>query len=264
MKQTKKEVLRAVVLALILTGGVGYALADWVAPTSAPPGENTPPPINVGPTTQIKDGNFFLGAGHTIGATIGTFGAIAIGKTSPTTGVELDIVGKGRSDSTTATDNARTLVTKDYVDARSGFGAIDCGAGSVLQGIRANGTPICVSLGAPEVPSGAVMAFNLASCPAGWSDYSPANGRQIIGSDATYSRGSTGGSASHTLTIAQMPSHTHSLSINAGGESVVKTSVVGGSVAPYQYISYTTGASGTGQAYSIMDPYVALKYCRKN
>jgi hypothetical protein len=41
------------------------------------------------------------------------------------------------------------------------------------------GTPV------GTVPSGAVMAFNLASCPAGWSEYTLARGRFIRGIDST-------------------------------------------------------------------------------
>jgi len=35
------------------------------------------------------------------------------------------------------------------------------------------------------VPAGAVMAFDLASCPTGWSEYTPARGRFLRGIDST-------------------------------------------------------------------------------
>lgn len=35
------------------------------------------------------------------------------------------------------------------------------------------------------VPAGAIMAFNLTSCPSGWSDYTPAYGRFLRGIDQT-------------------------------------------------------------------------------
>ena len=31
------------------------------------------------------------------------------------------------------------------------------------------------------IPTGAVMSFNLASCPSGWTEYSAAAGRTVIG-----------------------------------------------------------------------------------
>jgi hypothetical protein len=93
MKHAKGEIVRAIVLSLILTSGIGYALADWVAPTSAPPTGNTPPPVNIGGATQVKNGNFSLGAGYTLAATSGSFGGVAVGKTAPAAGVALDVVG---------------------------------------------------------------------------------------------------------------------------------------------------------------------------
>ena len=47
------QTLRIVTLGLILSVGVGYALAG---PTASPPGDNTAPPINVGTAPQDKNG----------------------------------------------------------------------------------------------------------------------------------------------------------------------------------------------------------------
>ena len=43
------------------------------------------------------------------------------------------------------------------------------------------------------------------------------DGRVLIGANSTYTAGSTGGEASHTLTTAEMPSHTHSGSTDSAG-----------------------------------------------
>ena len=60
--QKIKDFLRFAIVALVIGLGVGYALAAWVPPGGPPtpdPGiYNTPEPINVGPTAQIKDGGF--------------------------------------------------------------------------------------------------------------------------------------------------------------------------------------------------------------
>lgn len=51
------------------------------------------------------------------------FNVVGIGTRTPASGVALDIVGEARSSiSTTATSNAKTLVTKDYVDTLGGLG----------------------------------------------------------------------------------------------------------------------------------------------
>ncbi|MBX2996860.1 MAG: hypothetical protein KF681_18720, partial [Bdellovibrionaceae bacterium] len=76
------------------------------------------------------------------------------------------------------------------------------------------------------VPSGAVMAFDLASCPTGWTAYASGQNRVIVGSGGSYALGVTGGANSATtstdgshshsgntgstaISVAQMPSHTH-------------------------------------------------------
>lgn len=111
------------------------------------------------------------------------------------------------------------------------------------------------------IPSGAVMAFNLAGCPSGWSEYTSARDRTIIGSGSSYSRGATGGAATHTLTIAEMPAHTHALPYGTAG----------GSTAAYHYTAQdrtrdgkTTLSAGGSQAHNNMQPYIALLYCVKN
>ena len=106
--------------------------------------------------------------------------------------------------------------------------------------------------------SGAVVAFNLASCPPGWSEYTSARDRTIIGSGSSYSRGATGGASTHILTIAEMPSHSHadqSWSQAYQGWSGV------GMGAPY---STNTGSTGGSQPHNNMQPYIALLYCVKN
>lgn len=60
------------------------------------------------------------------------------------------------------------------------------------------------------IPAGAVMAFDLDTCPEGWSVLASAAGRFVVGAGTEYSKGSTGGLNSVTLTTAQMPKHTHS------------------------------------------------------
>ena len=58
---------------------------------------------------------------------------------------------------------------------------------------------------APDVPSGAVMAFNLSSCPDGWSPFTEANGRFIMGSQGNLRE--KGGNSEINLRIDQLPPH---------------------------------------------------------
>jgi hypothetical protein len=54
------------------------------------------------------------------------------------------------------------------------------------------------------IPSGAVMAFNLTSCPQGWSNYANADGRVIVGFSAGYALNSPVGNNDDTLTLGEM------------------------------------------------------------
>jgi hypothetical protein len=115
------DFFRILILSLILSATIGYSLADWAPPTSAPPFNNTPPPINVGPASQTRDGNLFLN--QRVFANKGIFGGVTIGGISDPV-EKLDVfgnmraTGKIRSASTVSGDIGTTVTTKDYVDAQ--------------------------------------------------------------------------------------------------------------------------------------------------
>lgn len=72
-KENLFQNLKILVLALILAAGVPYALA-WTGPTAPPPGSNTPAPVNVGTTNQVKTGGLgvagFVADSVTVGSTV--------------------------------------------------------------------------------------------------------------------------------------------------------------------------------------------------
>ena len=137
------------------------------------------------------------------------------------------------------------------------------------------------------VPPRAVMAFNLATCPPGWAALTAAQGRNIIGANGGLGGvGATGGSTTHTLSVQQMPSHTHIGSArDAGRHSHLADSHASSNRANYQdggsnlagYLyghRATTDAgqhthtlaidpTGGGAAFPVMDPYLVLLYCYK-
>lgn len=89
-----------------------------------------------------------------------------------------------------------------------------------------------------------------------------ADGRCLIGANSTYPLGSTGGEASHTLTVEEMPSHRHyssrvnwyntsqknGISVNMTEQSNLKVD------GPDNYTSYVGGS----KAHNNMQPYLAV------
>ena len=88
----------------------------------------------------------------------------------------------------------------------------------------------------------------------------------------TYEVGATGGEATHTLTIAEMPSHTHTQNqhrhqvyelgnYGSTGVNRIHSGIVGMSQCPVQYSAYTTATNqntGGNGAHNNMPPYLAV------
>lgn len=91
-------------------------------------------------------------------------------------------------------------------------------------------------------------------------------GRFLIGADGTYKAGATGGEATHTLSIAEMPSHEHKIvrrdgvklsswATNASGGTAWDMPADGDPAGHNEY--YTTWVGGTN-AHNNMPPYLAV------
>lgn len=81
--------------------------------------------------------------------------------------------------------------------------------------------------------------------------------RFLIGAGSSYSAGSTGGEATHTLTVNEMPSHSHaSREINSSGSNSGWTYAT--SVSKYIIQQAMIEATGGGQAHNNMPPYLAV------
>lgn len=248
-----KQYIKTTIVTLSLVSLVTMVSADWSAPASLPPNGNTDIPLNTGSAGQIKTGGLTVASGSVTYGFLVPNGKVGIGTLNPVS--KLSVVG----------DVAATR----YCDE----------AGSN-----------CYNSTGGAIPSGAVMAFDLGSCPSGWTEYTTARGRNIIGAGATtiqntgtatagatsytYSLGATGGENAHQLVDAELAKHAHgfnSLKVNNLKHSQVG---VGGStnreLASYSAGSVDFGLTGTmGNAgsdyyHNIMDPYVALLYCKKN
>ena len=271
----------SLIIGLLIAAGASYTMA-WTVPPGTPP--NCPAgyagcdaPINVSSNPQIKGGSITVGTSliaggsnptvslRTLGGQV-AFGTSA-GETVPTGADFLRVLVKGNVGAAKYCDEAG-----QNCHASSEIGGGGSGASS-----------------AGLVPSGAVMAFDSLFCPTGWSVYNPAVGRNIIGLNVANTGnnplGSTGGEVTHTLTVAELPSHSHHIT-DPGHEHRVRSSqekdaqsgntdtnidnvASGGKddigVTQKAFIGITnTDPKGGDTAFNVMDPYVRLLYCKKN
>lgn len=82
----------------------------------------------------------------------------------------------------------------------------------------------------------------------------------VIGAGDTYSVGSSGGESEHTLTINEMPRHTHNLRVyGLSAEGLYTKSSNGSNIVGQIATNYT----GNSQPHNNMPPYYALCYIMK-
>ena len=89
--------------------------------------------------------------------------------------------------------------------------------------------------------------------------------RFLLAAGDTYSLGSTGGQAEHTLTVQELPSHGHGYTYT-GQSSTTGTGAIrlvnpGGTV--NAYTGEKDGRTGGGQPHSNMPPYLAVNIWRR-
>lgn len=151
------------------------------------------------------------------------------------------------------------------------------------------------------VPSGAILLWSgsVASIPSGWALCNGLNGtpnlqsRFVVGAGTSYSVGETGGSSTTTLSMSNLPAHTHTFSGTTDTDGAHTHTITtktrfsydstGGSNAYGQdspdgtgpnlttnsggshnhTFSGTTAATGSGTSFSNLPPYYALAYIMK-
>lgn len=141
------------------------------------------------------------------------------------------------------------------------------------------------------IPAGGIIMWSGTNVPTGWALCNGQNGtpdlrdRFIVGAGSTYAVGATGGVNTVTLTVSQIPSHTHSASVvdpghthglsringqtglsNAGGNDLTTdgpTNVNLATDSRVTGISVTVGNAGEGQSHENRPPYYALAFIMK-
>ena len=175
-------------------------------------------------------------------------------------------------------------------------GAITSGSsGSIVAADIGAGQVTTAKLDAPTqqalAPTGALMPFAGAAAPAGWllcdgSSYTTAGQAALfaviaytyggsganfnvpnmvnsvpVGSGGSFARGATGGEINHTLTVAEMPSHTHTKGGAEGASTSNGTTPI--TTATTANVTITTDARGGDGAHNNMQPYVSMNYIIK-
>lgn len=153
------------------------------------------------------------------------------------------------------------LIGGTRIGERAAIGAVPYSLESD-HAVRASAAVPGSALALATLPAGSVVAFDLPACPAGWSAFTAADGRAIIGASASFPRGTPVGNRNITLTAAQLPPHTHSNAsgnLSSGGSlPTISTN------APSVTFGWETGPGpGTSAPIDILGPSLPLLYCRK-
>ena len=92
-------------------------------------------------------------------------------------------------------------------------------------------------------------------------------GRFLLGADNTYAAGSTGGAATHTMTVQELPPHAHGYNVDAQGNIGGLKNGTGSAFEPTAYAPATFetgnaigagGAQASGTPFSTMPPYLVV------
>jgi microcystin-dependent protein len=108
-------------------------------------------------------------------------------------------------------------------------GTIASGVTATTQAVSTNNTQVATTAFVRSIiPAGVILMWSgsIASIPSGWLLCNGTSGtpdlrdRFIVGAGSTYAPGNTGGFATYSLSGAQLPSHTHSLSASGTTSTV--------------------------------------------
>ena len=93
----------------------------------------------------------------------------------------------------------------------------------------------------------------------GGAEWIAIEGRFLLGTSSNYNINTTGGEATHRLTISEMPSHYHAQNVTANtGSDGGRLDYSGEGESSVVDHGVSTSATGGGQAHNNMPPYVSV------
>lgn len=95
----------------------------------------------------------------------------------------------------------------------------------------------------------------------GFGTWEAIEDRFLLGASSTYVAGTTGGEATHTLTVDEIPSHNHTFlrsKFDNNEQNETGTTVFGINFKAASQITATTDAAGGSQAHNNMPPYLVV------
>jgi len=132
----------------------------------------------------------------------------------------------------------------------------------------------CIDAVNNAVPSGLIMMWHgsVASIPSGYylcngSNSTPdLRGQFIIGAGGTYAVDATGGETTHTLSVSEIPSHSHLVRLNGYTTSGTDYNDVcmGGRTGQSYVYQGMSQSQGGDAAHNNLPPYYALAYVMKS
>lgn len=123
-------------------------------------------------------------------------------------------------------------------------------------------------------PVGSVYISASATSPASFmgGTWEQLKDRFLVGAGSTYANGATGGEATHTLTVDEMPSHTHNYNGwawelqggSSGGFGLIRTNNPSTDANNFDLDgTFGTKATGGGASHNNMPPYLAVNMWKR-
>lgn len=131
--------------------------------------------------------------------------------------------------------------------------------------------PFSGGVGGGNLPAGVIVMWSgtAAAVPNGWALCDGSNGtpdlrgRFVVGAGGSYNVGDTGGTESVTLTVSQIPEHSHTIPTYDDGNVRTNTKILGYGSGSAVSQKSTTNGTGQGQSHENRPPYYALCYIMK-